>query len=296
LPRENITDLLAFLAVVRERNFTRAATQLGVSQPALSRTIRDLEARLGVRLLTRTTRSVAPTEAGERLAQTVGPHFDGIDAGLAALSAMREKPAGSLRITSVEHASDTLLAPAVARLLTDYPDIRVEIINDYGLTDIVADRFDAGVRLGEQVARDMIALRIGPDFRQALVGAPSYFAQHPRPETPHDLIGHACINLRLPTSGGLWPWPFAKDGRELKVRAEGPLAFNTISLILNTALAGLGLAYLPEDVVRQHVRAGRLMQVLQDWSPLITGYHLYYPHRQPGPAFARLVDALRYRS
>jgi DNA-binding transcriptional LysR family regulator len=296
LPRENITDLLAFLAVVRERNFTRAATQLGVSQPALSRTIRDLEARLGVRLLTRTTRSVAPTEAGERLAQTVGPHFDGIDAGLAALSAMREKPAGSLRITSVEHASDTLLAPAVARLLTDYPDIRVEIINDYGLTDIVADRFDAGVRLGEQVARDMIALRIGPDFRQALVGAPSYFAQHPRPETPHDLIGHACINLRLPTSGGLWPWPFAKDGRELKVRAEGPLAFNTISLILNTALAGLGLAYLPEDVVRQHVRAGRLMQVLQDWSPLITGYHLYYPNRQPGPAFARLVDALRYRS
>jgi DNA-binding transcriptional LysR family regulator len=296
LPRENITDLLAFLAVVRERNFTRAATQLGVSQPALSRTIRDLEARLGVRLLTRTTRSVAPTEAGERLAQTVGPHFDGIDAGLAALSAMREKPAGSLRITSVEHASDTLLAPAVARLLTDYPDIRVEIINDYGLTDIVADRFDAGVRLGEQVARDMIALRIGPDFRQALVGAPSYFAQHPRPETPHDLIGHACINLRLPTSGGLWPWPFAKDGRELKVRAEGPLAFNTISLILNTALAGLGLAYLPEDVVRQHIKAGRLMQVLQDWSPLITGYHLYYPNRQPGPAFARLVDALRYRS
>lgn len=296
MPRENITDLLAFLAVVRERNFTRAATQLGVSQPALSRTIRDLEARLGVRLLTRTTRSVAPTEAGERLAQTVGPHFDGIDAGLAALSAMREKPAGSLRITSVEHASDTLLAPAVARLLTDYPDIRVEIINDYGLTDIVADRFDAGVRLGEQVARDMIALRIGPDFRQALVGAPSYFAQHPRPETPHDLIGHACINLRLPTSGGLWPWPFAKDGRELKVRAEGPLAFNTISLILNTALAGLGLAYLPEDVVRQHIKAGRLMQVLQDWSPLITGYHLYYPNRQPGPAFARLVDALRYRS
>ena len=162
--------------------------------------------------------------------------------------------------------------------------------------DVGLDEGGAAARLGEQVARDMIALRIGPDFRQALVGAPSYFAQHPRPETPHDLIGHACINLRLPTSGGLWPWPFAKDGRELKVRAEGPLAFNTISLILNTALAGLGLAYLPEDVVRQHIKAGRLMQVLQDWSPLITGYHLYYPNRQPGPAFARLVDALRYRS
>jgi DNA-binding transcriptional LysR family regulator len=295
LLRENVTDLLAFLAVVRERNFTRAAAQLGVSQPALSRTIRDLEMRLGVRLLTRSTRSVAPTEAGERLAQTVGPHFDGIDAGLAALSAMREKPAGSLRVTSVEHASDTLLAPAVARLLADYPDIRVEIINDYGLTDIVAGRFDAGVRLGEQVARDMIALRIGPDFRQVLVGAPSYFANHPRPETPHDLTGHACINLRLPTSGGLWPWPFAKDGRELRVRVEGPLAFNTISLILNTALAGLGLAYLPEDVVRQHVRAGHLVPVLPDWSPLMTGYHLYYPNRQPSPAFARLVEALRYR-
>src|SRR5580698_8914692 len=230
MTRETVTDLIAFLAVARARNFTRAAAQLGVSQPALSRTIRDLEMRLGVRLLTRSTRSVAPTEAGERLAQTVGPHFDGIDAGLAALSAMREKPAGSLRVTSVEHASDTLLAPAVARLLADYPDIRVEIINDYGLTDIVAGRFDAGVRLGEQVAKDMIALRIGPDFQQVLVGAPSYFAQRSRPKTPHDLTAHACINLRLPTSGGLWSWPFAKEGREVRVRAEGPLAFNAISL------------------------------------------------------------------
>src|SRR5271166_326912 len=247
MERATVTDLIAFLAVARERNFTRAAAQLGVSQPALSRTIRGLEARLGVRLLTRSTRSVAPTEAGERLVQTVGPHFDGIDAGLAALTAMREKPAGSLRITSVEHASDTILAPAVARLLTDYPDIWIEIINDYGLTDIVAERYDAGVRLGEQVAKDMIALRIGPDFHQALVGAPSYFTRRPRPDTPHDLTNHACINLRLPTSGGLWSWPFAKDGRELKVRAEGPLAFNSIPLMLNTALAGLGLAYLPED-------------------------------------------------
>jgi DNA-binding transcriptional LysR family regulator len=296
MARENVTDLIAFLAVARERNFTRAAAQLGVSQPALSRTIRALEARLGVRLLTRSTRSVAPTEAGERLVQTVAPHFEGIEAGLAALTAMREKPAGRLRITSVEHASDTILAPAVARLLTHYPDIRIEIINDYGLTDIVAERYDAGVRLGEQVAKDMIALRIGPDFRQALVGAPSYFAGQPRPDTPHDLTAHACINLRLPTSGGLWSWPFVKDHRELKVRVEGPLAFNAISLIVKAALAGLGLAYLPEDIVRDHVAAGRLVRVLADWSPIMTGYHLYYPNRQPSPAFALLVEALRYRA
>jgi DNA-binding transcriptional LysR family regulator len=295
MARETVADLIVFLAVARERNFTRAAAQLGVSQPALSRAIRALEARLGVRLLTRTTRSVAPTEAGERLFQTVGPHFDGIDAGLAALAAMREKPAGSLRITSVEHASDTILAPALARLLPNYPDIRVEILNDYGLTDIVAARYDAGVRLGEQVAKDMIALRIGPDFHQALVGAPSYFARRKRPVTPHDLTAHACINLRLPTSGGLWSWPFVKGGRDLKVRAEGPLAFNAIPLILSAALAGLGLAYLPEDVVQQHVTTGRLVRVLADWSPLMTGYHLYYPNRQPSPAFALLVEALRYR-
>jgi len=236
------------------------------------------------------------TDAGERLVQTVGPHFDGIDAGLAALTAMRGKPAGNLRISSVEHASETILAPAVAQLLTDYTDIRVEIINDYALTDIVAERYDAGVRLGEQVAKDMIALRIGPDFQQVLVGAPSYFAQRPQPDTPHDLTAHACINLRLPTSGGLWSWPFAKDGRELKVRAEGPLAFNAISLILNAALAGLGLAYLPEDVVRQHVAEGRLVRVLADWSPVMTGYHLYYPNRQPTPAFALLIEALRFRA
>jgi DNA-binding transcriptional LysR family regulator len=296
MERATVTDLIAFLAVARERNFTRAAAQLGVSQPALSRTIRALEARLGVRLLTRSTRSVAATEAGERLVQSVGPHFDGIEAGLAALGAMRDKPAGNLRITSVEHASDTILAPAVARLLMTCPDIRVEIINDYGLIDIVAERYDAGVRLGEQVAKDMIALRIGADFKQALVGAPSYFAQRPQPDTPHDLTAHACINLRLPTSGGLWSWPFIKDGRELKVRPEGPLAFNAISLVLNTALAGLGLAYLPEDIVQDHVASGRLVRVLADWSAVMTGYHLYYPNRQPSPAFALLVEALRYRS
>jgi DNA-binding transcriptional LysR family regulator len=295
MERADVTDLIAFLAVARERNFTRAAAQIGVSQPALSRTIRALEARLGVRLLTRSTRSVAPTEAGERLVQSVGPHFEAIGAGLDAVTAMREKPAGSLRISSVEHASETILAPAVTRLLTNYPDIRVEIINDYGLTDIVAERFDAGVRLGEQVAKDMIALRIGPDFRQVLVGAPSYFARRAPAKTPHDLTAHACVNLRLPTSGGLWAWPFVKKGREIKVRAEGPLAFNAISLIRSAALSGLGLAYLPEDIVRDDLAAGRLSQSLADWSPIMTGYHLYYPNRQPSRAFALLLEALRHR-
>ena len=296
MARDTVSDLIAFLAVARERSFTRAAAQLGMSQPALSRTITALEERLGVRLLTRSTRSVAPTEEGERLMQTVGPHFEGIEAGLEALTASRGRPAGRLRITSVEHASETILAPALAKLLPDYPEISVEIINDYALTDIVAERYDAGVRLGEQVAKDMIALRIGPDFRQALVGAPSYFAGRSRPETPHDLTAHACINLRLPTSGGLWSWPFAKDGRELRVRAEGPLSFNAVPLILTAALAGLGLAYLPEDVVREPVATGRLIRVLEEWSPLMTGYHLYYPsRRQPAPAFALLIEALRYR-
>ena len=248
MARETVNDLIALLAVARERSFTRAAAQLGVSQPALSRIIRNLESRLGLRLLARNTRSVAPTEAGERLIQTVGPHFDGIEAGLAAVTAMRGKPAGSLRITSVEHASETILAPAMTRLVTDYPDIRVEIINDYGLTDIVAGRYDAGVRLGEQVAKDMIALRIGPDFRQVLVGAPSYFARRSRPNTPHDLTAHACINLRLPTSGGLWSWPFAKDGRELKVRAEGPLAFNAIPLLPEDLYAGLAASHPAEEM------------------------------------------------
>jgi DNA-binding transcriptional LysR family regulator len=295
--REPLNDLTAFLVVAREQSFTRAAAQLGVSQPALSHTIRTLEGRLGLRLLTRTTRSVAPTEAGERLLQILGPHLDGIEAGLAALTALREKPAGILRITSVEHATDTILSPALAKLLPDYPDIKVEIINDYGLTDIVAERYDAGVRLGEQVARGMIAVRIGPDFHQAVVGSPSYFKARLRPETPHDLTAHACINLRLPTSGGLWQWPFEKDGHELKVRAEGQFVFNTITQMLNMALAGLGLAYLPEDVVQGHIAAGRLVRVLTDWCPPFSGYHLYYPsRRQPLPAFSLLVDALRIPS
>jgi DNA-binding transcriptional LysR family regulator len=296
MARQTINDLIALLAVAREGSFTRAAAKLGVSQPALSRTISNLEARLGLRLLARSTRSVAATEAGERLIRTVGPHFDGIEAGLSALTELREKPAASLRITSVEHATDTIIAPVLARLLPDYPDISIEVINDYALRDIVAERYDAGVRLGEQVAKDMIAVRIGPDFRNAVVGAPSYFERRPRPRRPHDLTDHDCINLRLPTSGGLWTWPFAKGGRELRVRTEGQLVFNTVPLMANMAVAGLGLAYLPEDVVQDHVAAGRLVRVLTDWSAPASGYHLYYPsRRQATPAFALLVDALRYR-
>jgi DNA-binding transcriptional LysR family regulator len=294
--RQNMNDLIAFLAIAKERSFTRAAAKLGVSQSALSHTVRELEARLGLRLLTRTTRSVATTEAGERLLRTVGPRLDEIDAELAALSELREKPAGTVRITAGEHAAEAILWPALEKLLPDYPDIKVEIIADYGLTDIVAERYDAGVRLGEQVAKDMIAVRVGPDMRMAVVGAPSYFARRKRPRTPQELTAHDCINLRLPTYGGLYAWEFEKGGRELKVRVEGQLVFNNIALRLNAALAGFGLAYLPEDQVHTHLADGRLIRVLADWCPGFSGYHLYYPsRRQPAPASALLVDALRYR-
>jgi DNA-binding transcriptional LysR family regulator len=296
MARENANDLIAFIAVARERSFTRAAAQLSVSQSALSHTVRGLEERLGLRLLARTTRSVAPTEAGERLLRTVGSRFDEIDAELAALSELREKPAGVIRITTGEHAAEAILWPALATLLRNYPDIKAELVIDYGLTDIVAERYDAGVRLGEQVARDMIAVRIGPDFGMAVVGAPSYFARRPRPKKPQDLTAHDCINLRLPTYGGLYAWEFEKRSRELKVRVEGQLVFNNIALRLNAALAGFGLAYLPEDLVQTHLADGRLIRVLSDWCPPFSGYHLYYPsRRQPTPAFALLVDALRYR-
>ncbi len=297
MSRQNVSDLLAFLAVARERSFTRAAAQLGVSQSALSHTVRALEARLGLRLLTRTTRSVAPTEAGERLLRSVGPRFDEIDAELAALSALRDKPSGTIRITTGEHAAEAILWPVLAGFLPDYPDIHVEISIDYGLTDIVAERYDAGIRLGEHVAKDMIAVRIAPDMRMAVVGAPSYFARHPPPLVPEDLTTHDCINLRLPTYGGLYPWEFEKAGRELKVRVEGRLVFNTIALRLNAALAGFGLAYLPEDQASAALADGRLVRVLADWCQPFAGYHLYYPsRRQPTPAFALLVDALRARS
>ncbi|HEY6432393.1 MAG TPA: LysR family transcriptional regulator [Acetobacteraceae bacterium] len=296
MPRTDLNDLLAFLAVARERSFTRAAAQLGVSQSALSQTLRGLEERLGLRLLTRTTRSVAPTEAGERLLLAVGPALDEIDAGLAALSELREKPAGTIRITTHEHAASVILLPALAKLLPDYPDINVELVIDYGLTDIVAGRYDAGVRSGEMVAKDMIAVRIGPDMRMAVVGAPSCFAARRAPRTPPDLTMHRCINLRLPTHGGLYAWEFGKDGRELRVRVEGQLVFNTTALALQAALAGLGLAYLPEEQVEAHLEAGRLVRVLTEWCEPFPGYHLYYPsRRQPTPAFTVLVDALRFR-
>ena len=296
MQRGNLNDFLSFLAVAREKSFTRAAARLGVAQSTLSHTIRELEARLGVRLLARTTRSVALTDAGERLFRTVAPRLDEIDAEVAALGELRDKPAGTIRITAGEHSAQAVLWPALARLLPAYPEVTVEVVVDYGLTNIVAERYDAGVRLGEQVARDMIAVRIGPDVRMAVVGSPAYFARHPRPRTPQELTAHRCINLRLPTYGGIYAWEFEKGGRALKVRVEGPLVFNNLALRLNAALSGLGLAYLPEDQVRTHVNEGKLVRVLADWCPAFSGYHLYYPsRRQPTPAFTLLVDALRYR-
>lgn len=297
MARQSFNDLLAFLSVARERSFTRAAAQLGVSQSALSHSIRAFEARLGLRLLTRTTRSVAPTEAGERLLQAVSPHFDGIDVALAALSDMRDKPAGTIRVTAGEHAAETVLWPVLKRLLPNYPDINVEVVVDQGLTDIVAERYDAGIRLGEQVAKDMIAVRIGPDMRMAVVGAPSYFNDRPRPLTPQELTVHSCINLRLPTYGGIYAWEFERAGRELKVRVEGQLVFNTAALRLKAALAGLGLAYMPEDQAWPYIADGQLVRVLGDWCPPFPGYHLYYPNRrQPPPAFTVFMEALRYRA
>jgi len=294
--RENVNDLIAFLAVAREQSFTRAAAKLGVSQSALSHTIRGLEERLGVRLLTRTTRSVSATEAGERLLHTAGPRLEEIETELAALRELREKPAGTIRITATEYAVDTILWPKLARFLRQYPDIKVETIIDNGLTDIVAQRYDAGVRAGEQVAKDMIAVRIGPDMRMAVVGTPSYFRKRSEPKKPQELIGHNCINLRLSTHGGLYAWEFEKGGRELRVRVEGQLIFNGTNQMLNAALAGFGLAYVPEDLAQPHLAKGRLKRVLEDWCLPYSGYHLYYPsRRQPSAAFALFVDALRYR-
>jgi len=295
MQRGHLDHLVAFVAVGRERNFTKAAVKLGVSQSALSHTIRELEERLGVRLLTRTTRSVAPTEAGERLLRNIGPRFDEIEAELEAVRELRTKPAGTIRITATEFAIDTVLLPKVAPLLREYPDIRVEMIVDYGLTDIVAQQYDAGVRSGEQVAKDMIAVRIGPDMRMAVVGAPAYFKSRSEPKTPQDLLGHNCINLRLPTHG-VYAWEFEKGNRELRVRVEGQLTFNGTAQLLNGALAGCGLAYIPEGLITEHVAKGRLKRVLADWCQSYSGYHLFYPsRRQSSAAFALLVDALRYR-
>jgi DNA-binding transcriptional LysR family regulator len=278
------------------QRITRAAARLGTSQSSLSQTVRRLEARLGLRLLARTTRSVAATEAGDQLIETLRPAFDEIDAKLTALSELREKPAGTIRITTSQHAAEAILWPAVARLLLNYPDLRVELSIDATLTDVVAERYDAGVRLGEQVAKDMIAVRIGPDMRMAVVGAPSYFAERPAPKTPHDLNHHTCINIRLPTLGGLYPWEFRKNGRELNVRVDGRLVFNEMPMVLRAAIEGFGLACVLEEQAAHLIAEGRLARVLADWCPPFSGYHLYYPsRRQLSPAFAVLVEALRYR-
>lgn len=297
MKRDELADLLAFLAVAEARSFTRAAARLGTSQSALSHTIRRLENRLGIRLLTRTTRSVAPTEAGEQLLEALRPAVDQIDSRLATLGGLRDRPSGTVRITTGRHAAMKVLWPALARLLPNYPDLRVELSVDAALTDIVTERYDAGVRLGEQLANDMVAVRIGPDLNMAVVGAPSYFAQRPKPRVPQDLTEHACINLRLPTLGGLYAWEFEKDGRELNVRVDGRLVFNDVRLQMQAAVDGFGLAFVMEDEVEALIDQGALVRVLADWCPPFAGYHLYYPsRRQITPAFALVVDALRYRA
>jgi DNA-binding transcriptional LysR family regulator len=291
-----INDIYAFLAVARERSFTRAAAQLGISQSALSHAMRALETRLGVRLLTRTTRSVAPTEAGDRLLRSLGPKFEEIQSELAALNELRDKPGGTIRITAGQHAAETVLWPRIARLLPKYPDLKVEITVDYAFTDIVAERYDAGVRLGEQVAKDMIAVRIAPDMRMTVVAAPSYLAKVSLPRKPQDLLAHQCINLRMPTHGNIYAWEFEKGAKELKVRVDRQLVFNRLSQILEAALAGFGFGYVPEGAALPHVAKGKLVRVLEDWCAPFPGYHLYYPsRRQLSPAFALVVEALRYK-
>lgn len=297
MKREELVDLNAFVTVAEERNFTRAAALLGTSQSALSHTIRRLEIRLGVRLLTRTTRNVSPTGAGEKLLATLRPALESIGAELAAVSELRTRPAGTIRITTSEHAATTVLWPALQGLLKQYPEINVELSIDSGLTDIVADRFDAGVRLGEALAKDMIAVRVGPDLRMAIVGSPNYLENHPPPQMPQDLAAHRCINLRLLSGGGLYSWELEKGDRELRVRVEGQLAFNNSNMIVRAAIAGFGLGYVMEDHVDDHIADGSLVRVLEDWCPPFSGYHLYYPsRRQPSAAFSLLVEALRYRS
>src|SRR3954454_20309550 len=296
MPGGNLNDLQAFVAVAKEHSFTKAAAKLGVSQSALSHTMRQLEERLGVRLLTRTTRSVSPSEAGGRLLRHIGPRFDEINEELDAIRELRDKPAGTIRVTATEFAIDRVLVPKLTKLLQEYPDIKMEMVVDYGLTDIVAQQYDAGVRSGEQVAKDMIAVRIGPDMRMAVVGAPAYFRRKPEPETPQDLVEHNCINLRLTSHGGMYAWEFENGGRELRVRVEGQFTFNATGQILNAALAGSGLAYVPETMVQRYLAKGRLKRVLEDWCLPYSGYHLFYPsRRQSSAAFALVIDALRDR-
>ncbi|MER9422714.1 LysR family transcriptional regulator [Mesorhizobium sp. M0317] len=296
MQRDGMKDLLWFVAVARERSFTRAAAKLGTSQSTLSSTIKELEARLGVRLLTRTTRSVSPTEAGERLFQSLVPRFEEIESDLASLVAFRDKPSGTVRITLSDHALQTTVWPKLQPLLNDNPDVRVELYSDNGMKNIVEERFDAGVRLGESIDRDMIAVRIGPDWRLVAVASPDYFSRHPVPTAPQDLVDHDCINMRQATFGGLYAWEFARDGRDLRVRVEGQLTFNSSIPMIEAATSGFGIAYIPENLVSHHIADGRLRLVLDDWSPPFAGYHLYYPsRRQLSPAMAVIIDALRHR-
>ncbi|MHA6896001.1 LysR substrate-binding domain-containing protein [Ralstonia pseudosolanacearum] len=296
MARDNFSALLAFVTVTREGSFTRAAAQLGVSQSALSHAIRTLETSLGIRLLTRTTRSVSPTEAGEHLFQKISGPMEEIDTEVQMLSEFRDKPSGTIRITATDYAIRSILWPKVTKFLTQYPDIKVELICDYGLVDIAAQRYDAGVRFGEQLAQEMIAVRLGPDERFALVATKGYFAKHPAPKTPQDLVDHQCVNLRLPTHGGLYAWEFAKKGgRGLKVRVSGQLTFNGIYDVLEASLAGFGLCYVPEAMALPYIAKGRLVRVLEAWCPLWSGYHLYYPsRRQPSLAMRLFIDAVRY--
>ena len=296
MAREDLNALSAFVAVAEARSFTKAAARLGISPSALSHAMRGLEERLGVRLLARTTRSVAPTEAGERLLTVVSPHLQGIESELSALNLLRDIPAGTIRLTASEHAAYTVIYPVLARLAADYPEIKIEVNVDNMLADLVAGRFDAGIRLGEHVERDMVAVRIAPDMRMAIVGTPAYFERHPRPETPQDLTQHECIGIRLPTHGGLLPWEFDKDGRSVTVRVEGRLIFNTMSLALRAVLDGLGLGYCLDDMAAEAIADGRLIRVLEDWCEPFPGYHIYYPsRRQLSPALRLLIDALRFR-
>lgn len=296
MKRDELGDLVAFLTVAEERSFTRAAALLGTSQSSLSHTVRRLEERMDLRLLTRTTRNVVPTEAGERLMETLRPAFNDIRSQIDSLSLMRQKPGGNIRITSSRHAADRILMPAVKQLMSDYPDVSVEIAVDQKFVDLVAERYDAGVRLGESIEKDMIAVRIGPELRMVVAGSNDYFSRNPKPKTPHDLTQHNCINLRLPTLGGLYIWEFEQQGRPLNVRVGGQFICNDVPMIVDAALDGLGLACLPDDHLGPLVKAGRLVQVLEDWCPPFPGYHLYYPSRRlASPAFALLVDALRYR-
>jgi DNA-binding transcriptional LysR family regulator len=296
MARPPVAELSAFQVVARERSFTRAAAHLGVSVSALSQSMRSLEERLGVRLLTRTTRSVAATAAGERLLDTIAPHLEGIEAGLAALSELRDRPAGTIRLTSVDHAAETILWPALSRFLAQYPDINIDLVVDNTLRDIVTERFDAGIRMGERVARDMIAVRIGPEIRMAAVATAAYFAEHGKPRKPEDLAAHRCINMRFATLGNVYAWEFEKGSREVNVKVEGQLTANDIAVIRRAALHGVGIGFMPDDMAAQHVEKGELVRVLEDWTPPFPGYYLYYPSRRhQSPAFTLLVEALRYR-